>query len=628
MVTVVPVRAGILSRPRRSPLELRGALVLICSTVAALVWANLPGESYAEFWHAPLGVVLGGLEFRLDVRHWVNDALMAVFFAHVTLEVRRELELGDLRDGRRASVPVIAAVAGLVFPALVYVSLTWGTDFVGGWGIVVSTDTAFVLGVLALVGRSLPPQLRVFLVTLVVADDVGALGVIAFAYTDGFSPLPLALAAAGLAAIVLMRVLRVWRGPLYVLPSLVVWIGFLLSGVHATLAGVAIALLLPIFPTRLTDVRRAQERMRVFQISPDARSARNAEESLAQAVSVNERAHRALTPYVTWLILPVFALANAGVRLTPEALADAFTSVLTWGIIAGLVIGKVVGIAGATWTVVRRRPDALGPRMRMSHILGVSMLAGMGFTISLFVAELAFDDPVDNSRAQIGILTATVIAALFGTVTLLVLGRRERRRSPNRGRLVRPLDARRDPVLGDAHRALVTVIEYGDYARRLPSARQSCGRGSAVTSPTRSDTSPSSRRSAELWRSPTRPQRRRVGSGRCATHSSVKRRSRRNARCSGPLRTPGSTSADSSAIGRSVPAGSGSTKTSSTRRRCSSTVRPSSTSMTSVTKVRSIPRPSPKRSRRAAYRDRRDSDDEDAMRQRRVRWARLGDPDT
>lgn len=464
MVTVVPVRAGILSRPRRSPLELRGALVLICSTVAALVWANLPGESYAEFWHAPLGVVLGGLEFRLDVRHWVNDALMAVFFAHVTLEVRRELELGDLRDGRRASVPVIAAVAGLVFPALVYVSLTWGTDFVGGWGIVVSTDTAFVLGVLALVGRSLPPQLRVFLVTLVVADDVGALGVIAFAYTDGFSPLPLALAAAGLAAIVLMRVLRVWRGPLYVLPSLVVWIGFLLSGVHATLAGVAIALLLPIFPTRLTDVRRAQERMRVFQISPDARSARNAEESLAQAVSVNERAHRALTPYVTWLILPVFALANAGVRLTPEALADAFTSVLTWGIIAGLVIGKVVGIAGATWTVVRRRPDALGPRMRMSHILGVSMLAGMGFTISLFVAELAFDDPVDNSRAQIGILTATVIAALFGTVTLLVLGRRERRRSPNRGRLVRPLDARRDPVLGDAHRALVTVIEYGDYA--------------------------------------------------------------------------------------------------------------------------------------------------------------------
>jgi len=448
----------------RVPEALRGAMILIASTIAALVWANLPGAGYAEFWHLPLGFVLGGFEFELDLREWVNDAIMAVFFAYVTLEVRRELELGELRDWRRASVPVVAAVAGLAVPALVFVAVTWGTDLVGGWGIVVSTDTAFVLGMLALVGRGLPPSLRVFLVTLAVADDVGALGVIAVAYTDDFTPLPLLLAAAGLAVIAAMRFFRVWRGPLYILPSIVVWIGLLLSGVHATLAGVAIALLLPIFPMSAADLRRAQAQVRAFQIWPNPHSARTAEESVARAVSVNERAHRALTPYVTWLILPLFALANAGVRLTAESLGDAFTSRLTWGIITGLVLGKIVGISCATWIMVRARPGALGRGVRMSHVVALSVLAGMGFTISLFVTELAFDDPLDVSRGQIGVLTATALAAVLGALVLGALGARERRRSPDRARLVRPMDPARDPVIGDVDRAVITVIEYGDYA--------------------------------------------------------------------------------------------------------------------------------------------------------------------
>lgn len=449
---------------RSIPEALRGAVVLVTCTVAALVWANLPGGTYETFWHLPLGVELGALRFELDLKHWVNDLLMAVFFAHVTLEVRRELELGELRDRRRASVPVIAAVAGLVLPALLYVGLTRGTDAVGGWGIVVSTDTAFVLGMLALVGRELPPQLRAFLVTLVVADDVGALGVVAFAYTEDFDAVPLLVAAAGLAAIAVMRLLGVWRGPLYLLPAAVVWVGFFASGVHATLAGVAIALLLPIFRARSDDLRRAQDHVRAFQMVPTAGYARTAEDSLARAVSMNERAHRALTPYLTWLILPVFALANAGVRITPETLADAFTSRLTLGIVVGLVVGKILAISLSTWALTRLRPDALGPGMRMSHVVGMSMLAGMGFTISLFVAELAFSDPADVGRAQIGVLTATVIAAALGGVTFAVMGARERRRSPGRGRLVRPLDAARDHVLGEASRAVVAVVEYGGHA--------------------------------------------------------------------------------------------------------------------------------------------------------------------
>jgi Na+/H+ antiporter NhaA len=453
-----------LDRLSRLPEAVRGAFILIASTAVALAWANLPDDSYQRFWHLSLALELGSFQFELDLRHWVNDALMAVFFAHVTLEVRRELEMGELRDWRRASVPIVAAVAGLVIPALLFVAFTSGTDFVHGWGIVVSTDTAFVLGMLALVGRAMPPQLRIFLVTLAVADDVGALGVIAVVYTDHFAALPLLLAAAGLALIAVMRYFGVWRGVLYLLPAVVVWMGFFLSGVHATLAGVAIALFLPIFPTRAADVRRANEHMRAFQMTPSATYARSAEDSLSRAISVNERVHRALTPYVTWVILPIFALANAGVRITSESLTDAFSSRLTWGIIVGLVVGKTVAITLATWAMSRLRPGSLGTGVRMPHVVGVSMLAGMGFTISLFVTELAFDDPVDVSRAQIGVLAATVAAGMLGAATFVILGRRERQGSANRGRLIRPLDPTRDLVLGDPSRAILQVVEYGNYA--------------------------------------------------------------------------------------------------------------------------------------------------------------------
>lgn len=451
-------------RIQRTPVALRGALLLVASTAAALVWANLPGAGYVAFWHAPLSVGLGDAVLSLDLRHWVNEALMAFFFALVTLEVRREFELGELRDWRRAVVPIVAAVAGLIVPAVVYLVLTWGTDAASGWGVVVSTDTAFVLGVLALVGRSIPAQVRVFLVTLAVADDVGALAVIAFAYTDDFDPAPLLIAALGLGIIVVMRVAGVSRGALYLLPAVVVWAGFLASGVHATLAGVAVALLLPVFPARHSAVRAVRDRVRTFQIAPSAATARAASSMLSSAISVNERAHRALEPAVTWVVLPLFALANAGVVITGESLVDAVGSRLTWAVIIGLIVGKFVGVAGAVWLIRLIRPGAVDPAIRGVHLVGVSILAGMGFTIALFVADLAFVDPVDLGRAQIGILSATVIGAVGGGGILLVAARRDRVIAAARRRLLTPVDPARDPLLGDAERAAVTVVEYGDVA--------------------------------------------------------------------------------------------------------------------------------------------------------------------
>jgi len=455
--------SALVARVRRLPEALTAAAVLFAAAIVALIWTNLGGESYTDFWHLPLGVDAGAFSFHLDLRHWVNDAAMALFFAYVTLEVRRDIELGELRDWRRAIVPLVAAVAGLIVPALLFVAVTWGTGAADGWGIVISTDTAFVLGMLALVGRVMPPQLRMFLLTLAVADDVGALAVIAFAYTDDFTPAPLLLVAVGLAAIAGLRRAGVWRGAFYLAPAVVVWVGFLFSGVHATLAGVAIALLLPIASIRPADLRRAGDRVRAFQLAPNADAARTAEQSLARAVSVNERAYRTLTPYVMRVILPLFALANAGVRITADSLQDAFASQLTWGIIIGLVVGKTAAITIATAIMSRVRPGALGG-LRMPQLFGLSVLAGMGFTISLFVAELAFDDPESLSRAQIGILAATVLAALLGAAVFAILSAAERRRGDVRDRLVRPLDPRRDPVLGDAARARTTVVEYGDVS--------------------------------------------------------------------------------------------------------------------------------------------------------------------
>lgn len=443
--------------------EVAAAVVLMAATVVALVWANLPESNYHEVWTTQFELNFDSVSFGMDLHHWINDALMALFFAFLTLEVRREIEMGELRDRRRAAVPVAAAVVGLALPAALFLLVNMGTGAASGWGVVVSTDTAFVLGILALVGRRMPPQLRVFLVTLAVADDIGALAIIALFYTDDLEVVPILVAVAALMFIALLRRLGVWRGAVYLAAAVVVWVALYESGIHATLAGVAIALLLPIFPTSADHVDRARRLMSAFAQSPSPDFARQAEDRLQRAVSVNERAHRRLLPYVSFVVLPLFALANAGVHISGPVLRDAFTSRLTWGIIIGLVVGKTAAIALTAAVARRLRPGSLGPGLGLSHIGAIATLSGIGFTLALFVADLAFADSTTLGRAQIGILSASLIAAVIGTVFFRVLDRLERARPHLGTRLAEPVNESRDHIRGNVN-APLTLVVYGSFA--------------------------------------------------------------------------------------------------------------------------------------------------------------------
>ena len=443
------------------------AVVMLGATALALAWANLPGGSYEHAWHTPLGVRLGGWSLELSLRHWVNDALMALFFFLVSLEVKREFALGELRDRRRARVPVSAAVLGLLAPAVVFAAVTSlggaPPQVAGAWGVVISTDTAFVLGLLAVAGRAVPAALRVFLLTLAVVDDVGALAVVALVYTDHLDPLPLAGAAAGLAVVALLRRLRVWRGAAYLLVSLLVWLAVLASGVHATIAGVAIGLLVPVYPPVRAEVELSERRVRAFGRSPTPERAREAVLGVTRAVSVNERLHHLLSPVVGLVVVPVFALANAGVRLDGGALRAAAGSALTWGVVAGLVAGKLVGIAAGTALSTSLRLGGLAPGLHPRHVVAGGLLSGVGFTISLFIVDLALTDPALQQQARIGVLSASLTAALLGSAALALVQRADRRRAPQRQRLVRPVSPERDHVRGPAG-ASRTLVVYASFA--------------------------------------------------------------------------------------------------------------------------------------------------------------------
>jgi Na+/H+ antiporter NhaA len=438
------------------------AAVLLAATLVALLWANLPGSTYEGTWHTPFALRLGDAALEMDLRHWVNDALMAVFFCLISLEVKRDLVLGEFRDTRRIRIPVVAALAGLVVPALVFLAVsTWSAqpdEARTAWGVVISTDTAFVLGLLAVVGRAVPVNLRAFVLALSVVDDVGALAVIAVAYTDDLTLLPLAVAAAGLVAVLGLRRMRVWRGGAYLLLAVPIWLGVLASGVHPTVAGVAIGLLLPVHPPSAREVDAAEAAARAYGRTPTSGGAHRAVLSLTRSVSVNERGQRLFRPWVNLAVIPVFALANAGVVLSGETLAAAATSGLTWAIVAGLVVGKVVGVTTASTVAVRlgvgRLPSGLFPR----HVLAAGVLSGIGFTISLFIIDLALDDPVLAAEARIGVLAASAIAAVLALGAVAVVRVVDRSRLPGRQRLSRPVGVERDHVRGRAGAPMELVV--------------------------------------------------------------------------------------------------------------------------------------------------------------------------
>jgi NhaA family Na+:H+ antiporter len=368
--------------------ESAGGVVLVVAAVVALVWANSPAaDGYSQFWQQKLTLGGGPATVSHDLRHWVNDALMALFFFVIGLEIKRELVVGELRDRRAAALPALAAVGGVAVPALAYVTITGSGEALRGWGIPMATDIAFAVGILALLGRHASAGAKLFLLSIAIVDDIIAIGVIAIFYTDRINPGWLVIAAAGLLAAVGLRRLGVSSPWAYVPTGVLVWLATLESGVHATLAGVALGLLTPARPVAGRDVLDELERV--------------------------------LHPVSAFLVIPVFALANAGVDLRGGALGNAFGQSLTWAVIIGLVLGKIAGIAGVTYLARWRGWGTLPADMHPREIVGVAALGGIGFTVALFITELAFDSDVLVGYAKVGILAASAAAALIGSALLL-----------------------------------------------------------------------------------------------------------------------------------------------------------------------------------------------------------------
>ena len=336
------------------------AVVLLAATVLALIWANSQWSStYEELWTTELALRVGENELALDLRGWVNDGLMAFFFFVAGVELRREFDMGELRERRRVATPVLAALGGMLVPALIYLAFNAGEPTARGWGIAMGTDTAFALGVLTLVGGQWTPSTRTFLLTLVIVDDVAALTIVALAYTDEVSTPALLTAVALFGVILLMRQVGVRHGVAYFLVGFGLWVAMIASGVHATIAGIALGVLATAHPPARGDLERAGAIWRLFREEPTPGYAQWASRSVVLAVSPNERVQHLLTPWTSFVIVPLFALANAGVELNGDVLRRASSSPVTLGVAFGLVGGKLVGITAATWLFTRRRLGGL-----------------------------------------------------------------------------------------------------------------------------------------------------------------------------------------------------------------------------------------------------------------------------
>ncbi|MGV0850674.1 Na+/H+ antiporter NhaA [Mycolicibacterium phlei] len=461
LVRLLPPRFSREAKATRTG-ENTAAALLLLSTVAALVWANSPwADSYWALLDTHVGFTFGEERFELTVKHLVNDGLMAFFFFIVGLEVKHEFAIGELTERARAAVPVVAAIAGLALPAAIFLLFNPSGDNAHAWGVVISTDTAFLIGALAIIKPKFPGRLRIFLLTLAVVDDVGALGVIALFYSERINVVPLVISVFLIAAIAVVRLLPAGRGPAYAVLGFALWVALYLAGVHPTLAGVAVALLIPVFSPERTQVEEVVQRIRAFRQSPNSRYAREVTRGLRDSISINERLQMTVGPYVSFLVLPLFALVNAGVMLDAESVAGALRSTLTWGIVAGLVVGKFVGVTAATWVMERTGAGQLAPGLSLRRVAGGAALSGIGFTISLFIVDIAIDDPTRREQAIIGVLIASVVAFATGWVIFRItdwISPPE----PVGMKLVRPVDPDRDHVKGNPD-APLTLVEYGDF---------------------------------------------------------------------------------------------------------------------------------------------------------------------
>lgn len=442
--------------------ESGSALLLVVVAGIALLWANSPfSEAYHHLWETDLAISLGDLSLSLSLHHWVNDGLMILFFFVIGLEVRQELAIGALKERNRAWVPLAAGFAGVVTPALIYLAIA-GRDAPAGWGAVVGTDTAFLLGALALVGPSMSQQLRIFLLALTVVDDFLAVTIIGVVYTDNLRLVPLAIALVALVALWYLGRTSQWRSIPYIVLVVIIWLATLESGVHPSLAGMVAGLLIPARATERGHVEDAGTLFRDYTQSPDPSVARTATQGVRRSISVNQRLHEGFRAPVSLIVVPIFALANAGVDLRGGILSDALGSSVTWGVVCGLVIGKLVGISFGAWVAIKAGwgtlPDGVGP----GSVLGGAALSGMGFTVSLLVVGLALEGRA-ATEASVGIMLAMVLAALVGWA--IFAGARRwlgETTADLPTQLDPPVDPSYDHIRGP-HDAQFTLVEYMDF---------------------------------------------------------------------------------------------------------------------------------------------------------------------
>jgi NhaA family Na+:H+ antiporter len=417
-VDLSPVDRRSLIRPLADFLrdEAGAGILLVAAALAAIVWANSPWSgSYTDLWGTEIVVGIGDHHLALSLREWINDVAMVLFFFVAGLEIKRELTQGELRDPRQAALPIIGAFGGMVVPAIAFTLLNGGTEHAKGWGIPMATDIAIVTGVVTLLGRRAPSWLKLFLLALAIADDIGAILVIAVFYSEGVSMgwLALAVAAVVVAAAIRRHVDHVGA---YVALGVLCWFGLHGAHVHPTLAGVAFGMLAPVTPRLATGLVDADElALGRSHVERAVLLSRRAQLSVSVVEWLEHRLHH----WSAFLVVPLFALANAGIRIPADQLGAAFSSRVTWGVMLGLVVGKTVGISAATLLAVALRIGRLPEGVTTRYVIGAGALGGIGFTVSLFVTELAFGESQAGTDARLGVVAASLAAALIGTAICL-----------------------------------------------------------------------------------------------------------------------------------------------------------------------------------------------------------------